>query len=93
MDSGNTREFLIPFAGLKEGKHYYEFNVGSAFFSLFDYQEAENGAVKVELELEKQTSMLVLNFMLKGYIVLACDRCGEDFQQPVRAKERQLVKF
>ena len=37
--------------------------------------------------------MLILNFALNGNIVLACDLCGEDFNQAIEANEIQLVKF
>ena len=32
-----TNEFLIPFIGLKLGKHQFEFQIKKKFFDSFDY--------------------------------------------------------
>ena len=33
------KEFTIPFVGLKEGKHNFEFGITKAFFDFFEYDE------------------------------------------------------
>ncbi len=49
-------EFLIPFVGLKIGKHLFDFEVGNSFFESMEYSIIEQGNVKVTLELDKYTS-------------------------------------
>lgn len=49
-----TNEFLIPFIGLKLGKHPFEFQINQAFFEKFEYHEYENCAIQVNVILEKK---------------------------------------
>lgn len=87
------KEFRIPFIGLKQGSHQYEFHLGDAFFEAFEYSEIEHADLKVLLELEKQTNMLVLHFRLNGQVQVLCDRCGDPVHQPISGKHDLIVKF
>jgi uncharacterized metal-binding protein YceD (DUF177 family) len=87
------KEYIIPFSGLKEGFHSYDFQVGKKFFEHFDFGEIEEGNVKIDVELEKQTRMLVLSFSMSGYVDLPCDRCGDPLQQELLGESRLFVKF
>ena len=89
----SLQEYSIPFTGLKEGKHQFNFDVDKRFFDEFEYSLVKNGNLKVELELDKQETMLILQFMIKGHIFLNCDVCLSDFPTVVDSKERQIVKF
>ncbi len=89
----NLNQFEIQFAGLEEGIHNFEFMIDKEFFKEFEYSEITDGKVKVSLELVRQTTMLVLNFKIKGYIICMCDRCLEEYQQKIEGTERLIVKF
>ena len=86
-------EFIIPFFGLKEGTHEFKFKIDRLFFEAFESSLLEDAEVEVKLELEKRSSMLVLDFKAKGKTVVPCDRCGDDFDLPIKTKERIFVKF
>jgi hypothetical protein len=47
-------KYLIPFIGLKLGKHHFEYQI-STFFEIFDYDEYENSDIKVNVVLEEKT--------------------------------------
>lgn len=85
--------FVIPFKGLKEGKHEFVYDIDKAFFDQLDYSILEDGEVKVEMEMEKQPTMLVFHFEIHGYIKLKCDRCLEEYRQPVDGHRVLIVKF
>jgi DUF177 domain-containing protein len=86
-------EFLIPFIGLKLGKHQFEFQINKGFFENFEYDEFESCAIKVNLVLEKKSTMLELNFKHKGTVHVPCDLTGEMFDLPVKGKMRVVVQF
>jgi len=86
-------EFLIPFIGLKLGKHQFEFQIDKAFFESFDYKEFENSAIKVNVVLEKKSTMLELNFKHKGTVNVPCDLTNEMFDLPVKGTFRLVVQF
>jgi uncharacterized protein len=43
--------------------------------------------------LEKQSSMMILTFDIKGEVEVACDRCLENFDLPVSSMQTLIVKF
>jgi|SRR5690606_17663316 len=88
-----NKEFLIQFAGLKQGKHQFEFNINKKFFDGFDFDEYNSVDVKVNLILEKKSTMLELSFKHKGFVNVPCDLTNEDFDLPVKGKLNLIVKF
>jgi uncharacterized protein len=87
------KEYDIPFLGLKVGKHEYQFILKDSFFEAFEHSEIEHAEIHVHLELEKQSTMLVLDFELEGTVDLVCDRCGDPVSQPIEGNQRLIVKF
>jgi uncharacterized metal-binding protein YceD (DUF177 family) len=86
-------EFLIPFLGLKLGKHQFEYQIDNTFFANYNYDEFESASIKVNVVLEKKSTMLELNFKHKGTVHVPCDLTGEMFNLPVKAKLRLVVQF
>lgn len=87
------KQFSIPFTGLKIGKHQFDFEVDNSFFEAFEYSLVKKGNLKAEVELDKQETMLLLQFRINGTIVLDCDKCLAEFEAPISVQERQIVKF
>ena len=88
-----TNEFLIPFIGLKLGKHQFEFEIKKAFFDRFDYHEYEDCDIKVNVVLEKKSTMLELEFKHKGTVNVPCDLTNEMFDLPIKGKIKVVVQF
>ena len=89
----NLKEYLIPFAGLKIGKHQFEYQVDKKFFEHFDFDEYNDVNIKVDVILEKKSTMLELHFKHKGTVNVPCDVTNEDFDLPVKGKLTLIVKF
>jgi len=89
----SLQEYRIPFKGLKTGKHNFRFEVGEAFFNEFEYSLVKSGKLIVDLELDKQETMLILLFSINGEIYLNCDVCLANYPSAVSVEERQIVKF
>lgn len=86
-------QYTLPFSGLSEGKHQFDFKVDDRFFAEFEGSEVEKGNLAVGIELEKRSTYLKLVFSIGGTVKLTCDRCLEDFDYPVQSKKALLVKF
>ena len=86
-------EFLIPFIGLKLGKHQFEYQINKAFFDSFDYDEFESSDIKVNLVFEKKTTFMELNFKHKGTIHVSCDLTNEMFDMPIKGQMKLVVQF
>ena len=89
----SINEYLIPFIGLKLGKHQFEFKINKKFFDEFSFDEFENCEVTVEVVLEKKTTMLEINFKHKGTVNVPCDLTGEPFDLPIKGKIKLVVQF
>ena len=88
-----NKEFLIPFGGLKQGKHQFEFDIDKTFFDDFGFDEFNDANIKVNLVLEKRSTMLELTFKHKGTVNVPCDLTNEYFDLPIKGKLDLIVKF
>jgi uncharacterized metal-binding protein YceD (DUF177 family) len=88
-----NKEFLIPFAGLKQGKHQFEFEIDKKFFDDFEFDEYNDVNVKVNLVLDKKITMLELSFSHSGTVNVPCDLSNEDFDLPISGELNLIVKF
>ena len=86
-------QYTLPFSGLSEGKHQFDFTVDDRFFAEFETSEVEKGELTILVELEKRSTYLGLTFSISGIVELICDRCLENFIYPVDSKRKLLVKF
>lgn len=86
-------EFLIPFIGLKLGKHQFEYQIDKTFFDHFEYDEYEAVDIKVNLTFEKKSTMLELAFKHAGSVHVPCDLTGEPFDLPIKGKFKLVVQF
>jgi uncharacterized metal-binding protein YceD (DUF177 family) len=89
----SLRKYSIPFTGLKLGKHQFEFVVDDAFFAEFEYSLVKKANLQCLVELDRQETMLILNFQIKGTVEATCDRCLSKYQQPLDITEQQIAKF
>jgi len=89
----SLRNYSIPFTGLKLGKHQFEFIITDAFFDEFEYSLVKKANLKCQVDLDKQETMLILNFQITGTIDTNCDRCLAQYPQHVDIQEQQIAKF
>jgi uncharacterized protein len=87
------KQYNIGFVGLPNGKHTYSFELADEFFACFEGSEIVHGQVQVEMSLEKGNSMLVFDFSFNGSVQVSCDRCLENYLQPLQGSRRLYVKF
>jgi uncharacterized metal-binding protein YceD (DUF177 family) len=87
------KEFTIPFVGLKEGKHQFEFTIDRTFFAHFEYDDFSQASLQGLLTLDKKSTFLELHFKVSGPVVLPCDVSMELFDYPIEAAFDLIVKF
>ncbi len=86
-------KYRIVYQGLAEGKHEFGFDVDNMFFEALEYSEIEKGNLKVSVLLNKKSTFLELDFQINGTVNLMCDRCLENFDQPIQFEGKLYVKF
>ncbi|EID76560.1 YceD family protein [Imtechella halotolerans] len=87
------KQYDIPFVGLKQGKHSFQFDIDAKFFELFEYEGFEDAHISVQLVLEKKSTLLELDFSSRGTVNVACDLTNEPFDLGVKGKLHLVVKF
>jgi len=56
----SNKKFIIPFEGLKNGKHSFKFDITTEFFEELAYSIIQGGDVKVDFQLNKKDTMLLV---------------------------------
>lgn len=85
--------YTIPFVGLKLGKHQFEYEIDNQFFEHFEYDEFNSANLKVDLLLEKKTTMMELTFKASGTVNINCDLTNEPYDQLIENELFLVVKF
>ncbi|HBK72379.1 MAG TPA: hypothetical protein DDZ39_12120 [Flavobacteriaceae bacterium] len=85
--------FVIPFKGLKEENHQFEFKIIKEFFEVYQYDDVYDADINVHLNFNKKSTLFELEFIANGSIQVACDLTNELFQQPVTSNLDLIVKF
>ena len=77
------KEYTIPFIGLKLGLHHYNFKIEKTFFEYFEYDDFNDADVNVDVALLKNTTLLELNFKIRGWVNINCDLTNEAYNQTI----------
>ena len=83
----------IPFSGLKDGTHDFDFVLGDDFLRNTGVEEFLGGELKAHVTLEKSEHLLVTLIDVDGHIDMLCDHCNAPMQQPVKGEQRQIFKL
>lgn len=85
--------FSIPYQGLKNGLHSYQFDVDAAFFNEFENSPISNGEFVVNLELDKRSDLAIAEFDFNGTVTVNCGRCLADFDMPMDGEYTLHIKY
>lgn len=87
------KEFIIPFSGLKQGKHEFEYTIENKFFESFEYDEFNGANIKLDVTLNKMSTMMELEMKARGTVNVNCDLTSEPYDQKIKADLELVVKF
>lgn len=88
-----SNPYIIPFAGLKNGEHRFEYVIDDEFFKGKDYSEIQKSYIDTIVTLKKETHLLVFDIIMEGTINVMCDRCGDAFNFPVWGEQKLIVSL
>ncbi len=87
------KTFTIPFVGLKEGQHHFDYEIKQSFFEHFGYDDFNDSNIVVNVVLNKKTTLLELNFKISGTINVNCDLTNEPYDQVIVNEFDLVVNF
>jgi uncharacterized metal-binding protein YceD (DUF177 family) len=89
----HSKEYSIPFKGLKLGKHQFKYLVEKKFFDAYQYDDFLDSNVEVILNFVKKNTLFELQFTVSGTVLVNCDVSGEEYNQPINGELDLIVKF
>jgi len=89
----DLKQFNIPFVGLKEGKHEFNYSIDNKFFEVFNYDEFTSSSIKVTLTFVKKSTLFELVFTAEGTVEIPCDVTTELYHQEIDSELPLVVKF
>lgn len=85
--------YSIPIQGLKVGIHHFKFTIDSAFFRHFEDSPVAKAEIQFDLQFDKRSDMLILDFELEGFVNAECDRCTAVIDLPLNDERQLIVKY
>ena len=85
--------YKISFGGLAKGESEFEFEIDDKFFEQFENSPVKNGFMDVLVTVNKQETMLLVDFTLEGEVNTLCDRCGDSLTLDLTGYNELTVKF
>ena len=83
----------VDLRGLKDEVTTLEFNLDNAYFEALDGADVKQGSLHVSVSIRKATGFFEFNFHTAGTVIVTCDRCLDDMEQPVETDNRLIVKL
>ena len=88
-----TSKYTIPFRGLKDGIHFFEFQIDNSFFEQLNFFDFIDTNLNLNLKLDKKSNILTLKFDFEGFVKLSCDVTTEPFDHHLKTNFTLIVKF
>ena len=89
----DLKQFNIPFVGLKEGSHLFEYEIDNTFFEAFGFNDFNSSQVTIKLTFVKKSTLFELTFIATGFINVDCDISLEPYNQAIEGVFPLIVKF
>ena len=83
----------VDLKGLKEDETSLDFCLDDSYFAALDSAEVRKGSLHVSVSIRKASGFFELLIHADGTLIIPCDRCLDDMDQPVETDTRLTVKF
>ena len=71
----------------------HEYQLDNQFFSDLDTPEIQKGKLDVTLKVKRTSGMYLMDFHIEGNVIVTCDRCLEEMEQPIESDDLLKVKL
>lgn len=89
----DLKKFDIPFVGLKEGSHTFEYQIDQKFFNIFQFDDFIDTDINTSINFVKKGTLMELLFNIKGFVNVPCDVTNELFNLDIEGEMPLIVKF
>ena len=71
----------------------YKYQLDNQFFLELDAPEIQKGKLDVFLQVKKTAGVYQLEFQIEGKVIVTCDRCLDEMEQPIESVDTLKVKL
>ena len=89
----NLECLKVDLKGLKDDETSLVFNLDDRYFGALDQTEVRSGSLHVSVSIRKASGFFELLIHAAGTVIIPCDRCLEDMEQPVETDARLTVRL
>jgi uncharacterized metal-binding protein YceD (DUF177 family) len=88
-----TNQYVINLRDQKTDQATYQWELDDNFFSAVEATTVHKGKVNAMLTVRRTAGAFELMFKLTGVLILPCDHCYEDMEQPIETEETLKAKL
>ena len=85
--------YNVVLKDISDETRMFEYDLDDTYFKKIDSPEVQKGNIKAKVTVQRKLSTFELVFILDGTILIPCDRCLDEMEQPIHYKEKLQVKF
>ena len=86
-------DFHLDIKTLPIGKSTLEYRLNDDYFEKSDYHSDVSGDILVEIEVDKQTSVVKLSVSIQGTVYVPCDRCLKNMSLDISSEQTINMKL
>lgn len=90
---GKFDTYTIQLKAMSIGESEIEYHLTNEFFQLIGEEEIQKGDITVKVRVAKTSKQSELNFQLDGKVIIPCDRCLEEMEQPIHTTGHLIVRM
>lgn len=90
---GKFDNYNIQLKTMEVGESVLEYHLGNEFFEAIDEEAIRKGNITVKVHIAKTLKQSDLAFELEGKVVVLCDRCLEEMDQPIKTNGHLIVRM
>ena len=84
----------IDLKEIKESKLALEYEFDSSYFDAINAQDIHKGSIHLNIDIMRAAhDYFIFDFSINGTVIVNCDLCLEEMEQPVITKQRIEVKL
>ena len=87
------KSYKIGLHGLNEGVNNLSFKLDNGYFEAIEADDIREGLLEVTMQIDRKGSLFEVTYNVEGTVVVPCDICLDDMEQPIYADNRLIVKF
>ncbi len=87
-----SKDYILEFNKVRMGLNDYSFDINDAFLATIEGAATQHADAQIQLQLLRSENLYDLTFRLTGTVKCECDVCLEEFNLPVDADYKLLIK-